>query len=220
VPSLTLRVEVAIGLVCLFGALAIVGAETGRQRLVNIGKPAATLSLLLIVGVPPSGSFGWLIVVGILCSLMGDVSLLGESDRAFIIGVAQFLVAHLCYAVAFMGVGGWNARLPAPAIAVIALSTVTLLLLWPTLGSMRIPVLIYTAVITVMVMGALATVNGSLPANAAAAAAIGAFLFYLSDTSLAWNRFRRPFRHAPVVVFTTYWLGQIGIALAGRWQAG
>ena len=41
-------------------------------------------------------------------------------------------------------------------------------------------------------------------------------LFYISDASLAWNKFRRPVRHAALLTMGVYWIGQIGIALAAR----
>jgi hypothetical protein len=41
-------------------------------------------------------------------------------------------------------------------------------------------------------------------------------LFYISDATLAWNKFRRPVPHASIVTMGVYWLGQIGIALAAR----
>ena len=50
-------------------------------------------------------------------------------------------------------------------------------------------------------------------------ALVGAGLFVFSDAALAWNRFRRPFAGAQVVVLSSYFAGQCGIALsvgAGR----
>ena len=48
----------------------------------------------------------------------------------------------------------------------------------------------------------------------------GAVLFYVSDASLALNKFRRPFPHAAWLTLGVYWLGQIGIALAARGALG
>src|SRR5262249_44753866 len=86
-----------------FGALAIFGGETGRKSLVRIGKPLATLALLLVVGFPPWDRFQTLVVVGILFSLAGDIALLGDGDREFLIGTVAFLIAHVCYIIAFVG---------------------------------------------------------------------------------------------------------------------
>jgi uncharacterized membrane protein YhhN len=216
VPPLHPPAALAIAVCALFGGTAIVGCETGRQRLVVIGKPAATLSLLLLLGIPPASPLGWLVGGGVLFSLAGDVALLGDGDRAFMIGTVGFLIAHVFYSAAFLGAGAWT-RFPTPALAVVAASAALVVLLWPTLGAMRIPVAVYAVAITVMVVSALLTVNGPLPRAAWSAAVIGSVLFYLSDASLAWNRFRRPFAHAQVVTLSTYWLGQIGIVLCARW---
>lgn len=213
-------VELGVAVCLLLGVLAIVGAETGRPWLVRIGKPLATLSLLLVVGVPPSGRFGWLVAGGILFSVAGDVALLGESDREFIVGTVAFLIAHLFYIPAFLGAGarGPAHSFPLPALAVIASSGALVVLLWPNLGKLRLPIVAYAAVITALVLAAFATWGGPLPREAAVVAAAGSVLFYFSDASVAWKRFRRPFRFGGLVTLGTYWLGQIGIALAARWH--
>jgi alkenylglycerophosphocholine/alkenylglycerophosphoethanolamine hydrolase len=199
--------------------MAIAGVETRRQMLVNIGKPAATIALLLIVGIPPQNSFGWLIAAGIIFSLLGDIFLLSDGDREFLIAVPLVLIAHVLYSVAFFRVmapsGLWPP--PAPAYFVVTLTVILVSLLWPGLGAMKLPVLVYGTAITVMVVSALATVGGPLPPAAALLAAAGAFTFYVSDSTLAWNRFKRPYPHAGLVTLSTYWIGQIGIALSARW---
>ena len=45
-------------------------------------------------------------------------------------------------------------------------------------------------------------------------AAVGAVLFYISDASLALNRFRQPIPHSALLAMGVYWLGQLGIAIA------
>ena len=45
-------------------------------------------------------------------------------------------------------------------------------------------------------------------------AAVGAVLFYVSDASLALNRFRQPIPHGALLAMGVYWLGQLGIAIA------
>jgi len=50
-------------------------------------------------------------------------------------------------------------------------------------------------------------------------AAVGAILFYVSDSSLAINKFRRPIPHVALLAFGVYWLGQLGIAIAASSSA-
>jgi uncharacterized membrane protein YhhN len=205
-----------IGLVLLAvaGTVAVVAAERQAWVWRAVAKPIATASLFLVVG-PPGGPFGWLVVAGLALSLAGDIALLSASARAFVIGLVLFLGAHLFYTAAFFRVtGGWAGfALGAP---VLIASAALLSALWPGLGSMRVPVLAYTAVISVMVLAASGTRGGAIPETASLAARVGACLFYVADASLAWNRFRRPIPHSPVLTMGVYWLGQAGIALATR----
>ncbi len=45
-------------------------------------------------------------------------------------------------------------------------------------------------------------------------AVLGAALFLLSDSLLAWNRFVRPIAWAPVAVMVSYHLAQAGLLLS------
>ena len=70
----------------------------------------------------------------------------------------------------------------------------------------------YAVVISAMVVTAWATIGG--PLAMAPSAAVGAVLFYISDSSLALNRFRKPIPHVALLAMGVYWLGQLGIAIA------
>jgi uncharacterized membrane protein YhhN len=214
-------VGIGIGACVLLGTLAIFGAETGRPVLVRIGKPLATVALWLVLGLPPWDRFQTLVAVGILFSLAGDVALLGEGDREFLIGTVAFLAAHVCYIIAFAGAaaaGGAAAYLSPPTFVVAASSVALVALLAPGAGKMRLPVAIYAGAITTMVVTAFASARVSASPRVAAATIAGVILFYLSDSSLAWNRFRSRLPHSALITLSTYWLGQIGIALAARWH--
>ena len=47
----------------------------------------------------------------------------------------------------------------------------------------------------------------------AAIATLGALLFVISDSLLAWNQFVAPLPHASTLIMATYHLGQAGIIL-------
>jgi uncharacterized membrane protein YhhN len=209
----------------LLGTLAIVGAEIGRPGLVRIGKPLATAALWLIVGLPPWSHFQTLVAVGILFSLAGDIALLGDGDREFLIGTGAFLAAHVCYIFAFAGAtsasqAGAGAYLWPPTFVAVAASIALVALLWRKAGKMRVAIVIYAAAITTMLVTAFASARVSAPAStlAAVATVAGVILFYASDSSLAWNRFRGRLPRSALITLSTYWLGQIGIALAARWH--
>jgi alkenylglycerophosphocholine/alkenylglycerophosphoethanolamine hydrolase len=207
---------VGIALVAIFGTLAIIGHETKRRWLLALAKPVATASLLLVVGPPPIYIVEKLVAFGIVFSIIGDGLLVVESDRAFFAGTSAFLTAQVLYAAAF-----WSLRAPERPIApvagvVVVVSALLVANLWRSAGSMRPAVAIYAVAITLMVGTALGTLGGPMRPMAALCAASGAVLFYISDATLAWDKFKKPVRHASFVTMGVYWVGQIGIALAAR----
>jgi uncharacterized membrane protein YhhN len=198
------------------GALALYALEHGRRRLALVTKPLTTILLLLIVGRPTS-RFSELVCVGLVASVAGDAVLLGAGPTPFMIGLGFFLIAHLAYVAAFATVGVWSAAAWAGLGVVVVATPVLIRVLWPRVGSLRGPVLAYAAALSAMVVAAFSTLGGALPD--AALAALGAVLFYVSDASLAVNRFVRPIRYASLLSVGVYWLGQLGIALAARGRA-
>jgi uncharacterized membrane protein YhhN len=158
-----------------------------------------------------------LIATGLVFGLGGDVLLMLPGDW-FIPGLASFLVGHLCYAAAFAGAGGgW--RGPGAAMLVGSIGAAMLVILWPALGAVRVPVVLYVAVIAVMAWQAIARWQGGVPDEArdaardgAALAAAGALVFMVSDGALALQRFRGDFNGGRALVLGTYWLAQFLIA--------
>ncbi len=201
--------------VVVAGALAIAGIELGARKLTLVFKPLATILLLAVVGWPRT-SFARLIIAGILLSLVGDVALMSESDTAFQVGLVAFLIAHVIYIVAFVhiGVAAWPSWIAAVAVAVGIATVVLLRFVRPADKVIRVATIVYGASISSMVITAWATVGG--PLGGAQLAAGGAVLFYVSDASLALNRFHRPIPHVAYLALGLYWLGQLGIALAAR----
>jgi uncharacterized membrane protein YhhN len=208
--------SVGIALVAIFGTLAIIGHETRKFWLLALAKPIATASLLLIVGPPPTYLVEKLIAFGIVFSILGDSLLVLQGDRAFFAGTGAFLTAQLLYAAAFWELRPHEHPVAPVAAVVVVVSALLVANLWRGAGAMRPAVAFYAVAITLMVSTALGTVGGPLRPVAAICAAGGAVLFYISDATLAWNKFKRPLRHAAIVTMGVYWVGQIGIALAAR----
>jgi uncharacterized membrane protein YhhN len=65
------------------------------------------------------------------------------------------------------------------------------------------PVIAYVIVISSMVISAFGT--------ASLTAIGGATLFYVSDATLAWNKFLARLRYGSIAVMVTYHLGQAGL---------
>ena len=156
--------------------------------------------------------------IGILFSLAGDVLLMISLDRMFIFGLIAFLLAHLAYLVGFqnelMKVSAWSVVL----IVILVISAVRVMRRIVSAirakGQTRlvVPVIVYSTVITVMLYAAMTTLsNTEWKAGASLLVSAGAFLFYLSDLILAWNKFVSPINNGRILNIAAYHLGQIGL---------
>jgi alkenylglycerophosphocholine/alkenylglycerophosphoethanolamine hydrolase len=193
--------------------LAIAGASWGQPVLERVFKPLATLLLLPVLGWPAGATARWL-ALGICFSAAGDVALLWKSDRAFARGLGAFFAAHLAYLIGFAQAGHSSALAVAMTAAVTLSTSLSLRHLWPRIHGLRVPILAYAVALSAMVASAASAVARDLPLTWLALP--GAVLFYVSDGCLAWNRFVRRIRAAPLLILSLYWLGQFGIASAGH----
>jgi uncharacterized membrane protein YhhN len=180
-----------------------------RRSVRPLTKPGALVALIgVAVALEPfdPGVRRWM-VLGLVLSLAGDVFLLG-SERWFVGGLASFLLGHVAYVIAmqtqFDSPAGLLVGLVAVAVAVAVVAR-RLVAAVAAGGHRELvgPVVAYVAVISAMVVSAFGT--------AAPWAIGGALLFYVSDATLAWNRFLEPRRLGPVAVMITYHLAQAGL---------
>jgi uncharacterized membrane protein YhhN len=183
-------------------------------------KPAVMISLLIWV-LQSGGNNSFLIwfELGIVFSLAGDLFLMLPKER-FLAGLISFLLAHICYLTGFSSA-------PPPinfaSIVLAVIILITSLRIYRRIlenltnlkqGSLKIPILLYTTVISLMLYSALITlVREDWPVLSAIIVSIGALLFYISDVFLAWSKFITPLPHAKLRVIITYHLGQALIAL-------
>jgi uncharacterized membrane protein YhhN len=181
------------------------------RRLEYACKPATLIALILaaIVLDPAAGAGArrsWF-VAALVFSLAGDVLLMLPREQ-FVGGLSAFLVAHVCYVAGFWTHGPEAVPLVLAALCVaVAIGSLGMLRIVP--GVLRTdralvgPVAAYMTVIGVMVATALAVGNP--------VAAVGAVLFAVSDSMIAWDRFVGPFPAAGVWIMVTYHLGQAAL---------
>jgi len=167
----------------------------------KIGASAVFVAVALSLGV--HGAFGRLVLAGLVLSVVGDALLLSARRPAFLGGLVAFLLAHVAYAVAFARVGRPS---PGPGVAVLLVTGAALAWLWPRLGDLRVPVVVYCAVISAMLWLGLGVDRLEVR--------LGALLFYLSDLLVARDRFVRPGLANRVVGLPLYYAGQLLLALA------
>ncbi|PKF49170.1 lysoplasmalogenase [Enterovibrio nigricans] len=192
--------------VCCSGLLHISAAYKGPRWQFYLFKPL-TIAILIVIAMAggQESSYTHWIIAGLAFSLVGDIFLMLPKDR-FIPGLLSFLVAHILYSVAF-----WQ-QFDGPMIwwlpsLIGAASVLIFFLLLPNLGQLIIPVGLYIAVIAQMAWGA-GEFWMAAQSPMAAYAFSGALLFMLSDTVLAFDRFKGPFRTSVLLIMSTYFCAQ------------
>ncbi len=193
------------------------------QRHIYVIKPLATL-LVIVVAVLSfrearmNLTYTVGVLVGLILSLGGDIALMFQANRkAFMIGLVLFLLAHVAYAVTFTLLGSLDAIAWLAALLLLALGVGIYRLFRGGLGTMKVPVIVYIVIISVMVNQAVATFNSSaFDTRQAWMIAIGAVLFYISDVILAANRFWKPFQYNRISL-AFYYAGQFLIVLAASY---
>ena len=194
---------------------------TGNQLIQYIVKPMILVSLFVffafqVTAVKPKGQdarISALLLEGLVLSLVGDTLLMFDADPLFfLLGLSAFLLAHVFYILSFYTILKAEKLTLAPRlfIPVGIYYALLVFLLFPVLGEMRIPVLVYGMVISIMFVLAL-HMTTMVYRQAGNWMAIGAALFVLSDSLLAFNKFYHPFPYAGIYIMLSYAAAQYGI---------
>jgi uncharacterized membrane protein YhhN len=192
-------------------ALVLRGESSSRRPLVWLFKPLASVMFVAIGAQlyrPPNPPGAWILAALLLC-LVGDVFLM--LPRGLLPGLAAFLLGHVAYVAAFHTMAPAHQWPPVLAVPVMVVSAVATGWLWPHLGKMRAPVLAYVTVITVMVWAAASVYDAGVTGWITPT---GALLFYLSDLSVARDRFVRKAFVNRAWGLPAYYLGQLLLALS------
>ena len=192
--------------------LAIGGEYQPKRTLVYIFKPLTTLLIIWMALTGPAAVeplYKWLVIIGLIFCLGGDIFLM-LPKKYFIVGLISFLIGHLFYIAAFVADGGFHWAL-GWLVPLTIYGFIFFRILAPGLGKLRVPVVVYIVAILVMAWQAWGRWSG-VDSSGALLAAIGASLFVISDSFLAYDRFRQKFTLARIIVLSTYWLAQWLIA--------
>jgi len=197
---------IAFTALCAVACLVLVGAEIKSWRATRVISKYVAAGSFIVVGLVGKGTcaksgampgdfatFQMFVGVGLVFGAIGDISLLGKTDRHFLGGLGAFLVGHISYVVAvgtLVSPGDWPSHAGPLAIAPVLVGGAALAWLWPKLGDMRIPVILYVITIISMVVGALAVLGTeSIPPRNRQLLALGAVLFFASDLAVARDKF-------------------------------
>ena len=192
----------------------VLGIATGISLLHFIAKPLLIPALmLLLVFTPTTAPRKYLLLTGLFFSWLGDMFLLFEDKNSlfFIFGLVCFLTTHIFYIIYFLKIQSAAVsllkKLPVLILLVIGYGSTLVWLLFSHLGDLKIPVMVYAAVICTMLLCSLHIFNKvNKPANIWYLS--GAALFVASDSLLAINKFYQPFAFAGVFIMLTYCAAQ------------
>lgn len=201
----------------ILAMLDITGIAANQQMLHFIAKPLLIPALLLLLFFTKSTVPGKnLLLIGLFFSWLGDVFLLFEYKNAlfFIFGLASFLTTHIFYIIYFLKIKSANTSLLKKQPVLIALILgygITLVWqLYPHLGDLKLPVMVYAAVICIMLLCSL-HIFFKVNKKAACYYLSGAAAFVLSDSLLAINKFYQPVAFAGIFIMLTYCAAQFFI---------
>jgi uncharacterized membrane protein YhhN len=165
--------------------------------------------------------FAMMVFVALLFSMCGDTLLMfvPQGEQWFLLGLGNFLLAHLCYSIGFLNVPSKNRGL----VLVKPLWSLPLLVYFGAMMyvlidhipvSMRYPVVFYSYVITMMALAAM-NLQPKIPQNTFTTLITGVVLFMISDSMIAFNKFMPAMtQNLPIhfLIMGTYLLGQFLIA--------
>ncbi|NQV73720.1 lysoplasmalogenase [bacterium] len=146
------------------------------------------------------------VVLALVFSWFGDAFLMAE--WGFMPGLGSFLVAHLCFSKAYWMLGAEKGSVkPVDVVKFIVVGAGLMWVLFPGLGSMFIPVLIYAIVLLGMAVVAHKRRGATSPLSFSLVAA-GAVFFVMSDGLIAVNKFAYDVPFERLLVMSTYILAQ------------
>jgi len=207
-----------IGILSFAALISAVLAITFRQqqsiKLYSIFKPLTTILIITIaiaIYQNAPNTYTTFILVSLGFSLIGDIFLINE--KYFLYGLSSFLVAHIGFTIGFTSINGfcWNVL---PIAVLIFIGVTFYLYLRKDLHKFSIPVAIYIIVILIMNWQAIGLLyfKQSFTFWGIAFASI---LFSFSDSIIAYNKFKTPFKTAEIIIHSAYWVSIYIFTIAG-----
>ncbi|MEO6490583.1 MAG: lysoplasmalogenase [Ferruginibacter sp.] len=204
----------AIVLPCLIAAIF------NLEMLDRVFKPMLMPALIAAVLLLTNETKGRLkVLAALFFSFLGDVFLLLEEKSTifFIAGLICFLITHVFYISYFAQIKRPGASLtkkqPYWVILLIFYTGGLLYLILPHLGTLKIPVIAYACIISIMLYYSLA-IPYSVNKTVRQLFTAGALFFVISDSLFALNKFYHSFTLASFLIRLTYCLAQYFIVRA------
>jgi len=206
---------IAAAPILLVGLLFFEKKESQTGRLLTKTPLSALFIIAACLQPHPNTKYAGSLLVGLGFCMGGDILLIFSQRRLFLLGLISFLLGHVAYTVAIVGVSQVNFWTGIGAAASIFVSSWIFMRLAPHLGTMKLPVLAYVGVITLMLCAV-----WSIPGTVAVPAAgkfmvfLGALSFYISDIFVARQRFLTPAYSNRLIGLPLYYFGQFLLAFS------
>ena len=163
----------------------------------------------------PIPGYFYILLIGLIFCLGGDVFLALPRERMFLFGLVSFLLGHVFYAGCFFYVADLSHWTWIGAGIGLVASGGVFFRLRPHLGPMLIPVIAYIVVITVMLVGAWTVLcDGGVEFSGRLLVFSGAVSFYVSDLFVARDRFLKMEFKNRLLGLPLYYFGQFLLAFS------
>lgn len=171
------------------------------------------LPILMLYLAAEPGKTSPMVYLGLFCSFLGDLLLTRSGEIYFLLGMLAFIGTHICNIFFFYrlqkGYPGKPMNLVLAIVVLAVISGGVYFLLTDQLGSFRVPILAYMAIISLMaVMATQTLVHPGLIQTSIRCFIPGATLFVLSDGLLALNKFLLHTGSIDIAVMLTYGMAQ------------
>lgn len=174
------------------------------------GSAIGLMALFVLVAMQSFNHF--LLFLALSVSVSGDVFLAIQGESSFMRGLMAFAAAHLLFILLFVknrmrlqDITSLRIRLAALLWAAAGIST---FFLYPELGDLLVPTLVYTSVLILMATTALFS---KFPIKLLA---LGVILFVISDATLGAQKFLSVPDYANYIIWGCYYLAQLLITFA------
>jgi len=197
----------------------LIGIYLKNDILIYVAKPLVVIALILYFLSATKGiqnGFIIIIVRALIFSWLGDLVLMFDSfnKNIFLIGLLAFLFAHLIY-IRFFSLVRMVEKIKLKFVLILSVVLYysgLIFLLFNDLHEMKIPVMVYGIVISIMFLLALHMLFVRNK-EAGKLMMLGALLFVASDSILAINKFYESFEYAGIAIMLTYGIAQLLIIL-------
>ena len=149
------------------------------------------------------------ILAALFFSFLGDIFLMLDDKQPlfFIAGLISFLITHILYIIYFLALKPFRRSLikahPYLPVLIIVYGAVLVYFLYPSLGVLKIPVMLYAAIICTMLVCSI-HIYKRVSTTSGQQLIMGALLFVVSDSLLAIHKFYQPFAMSSLFIMLTY----------------